>query len=398
MRHRSGLIAADGQPPSPSKTRRATVSRRRFVCLTAVIGITFCVTTAIGASYLDADPYASRVAHQSSGMLKVQPRTSAPELLDAARDLRKRVAARGANLSLTARMSALNRTLASQLADPLHTVSSLATLATAAVHRCVPLGGGTTIELAASQVDDDYCDCADASDEPRTAACSGATRNARFTCPNDVHIDGGHTPVTIAASRVLDGVCDCCDGADESPPKPRLAYANRGRTACPNRCAALVAGAAAFERTRQAGARARDALAAKVRSSGKHGSAAVLAAPHPAYAALSGECFRSAAAEYEYSVCLYEKATQAGRGRSHGQFSLGRHWEWRGAAASTRAGSGTGAGAVGVLTGGDVCAGANVKRSLTVRFECTDKDHFLDHVEERSPCAYEVTLHTAAAC
>ncbi|XP_073310646.1 glucosidase 2 subunit beta isoform X3 [Primulina huaijiensis] len=57
-----------------------------------------------------------------------------------------------------------------------------------------------------SHLNDDFCDCADGSDEPGTSACP----NGKFFCKNT-----GHTPLVLYSSRVNDGICDCCDGSDE---------------------------------------------------------------------------------------------------------------------------------------------------------------------------------------
>lgn len=68
--------------------------------------------------------------------------------------------------------------------------------------------------LPYEQLNDDYCDCDDGSDEPGTAACSGVapaeSASTGFFCLNVGHV-GKHIP----SSRVNDFVCDCCDGSDE---------------------------------------------------------------------------------------------------------------------------------------------------------------------------------------
>lgn len=66
------------------------------------------------------------------------------------------------------------------------------------------LDGSHTIPF--SQVNDDYCDCRDGSDEPGTSACPASN----FYCPNR-----GFKPTLVYSSRVNDGICDCCDGSDE---------------------------------------------------------------------------------------------------------------------------------------------------------------------------------------
>lgn len=64
-------------------------------------------------------------------------------------------------------------------------------------------------KIGYSQINDDYCDCLDGSDEPGTNACP----NYHFVCTYQEKYKD--YPIMIPSSKVNDGVCDCCDGSDE---------------------------------------------------------------------------------------------------------------------------------------------------------------------------------------
>ncbi|CAM8882715.1 unnamed protein product [Rhodiola kirilowii] len=80
------------------------------------------------------------------------------------------------------------------------------------------------------RINDDFCDCADGTDEPGTSACP----NGKFYCKNM-----GSMPQFLFSSQVNDHICGkwltgspsllvmyCCDGSDE----------NVGGFRCPNNC------------------------------------------------------------------------------------------------------------------------------------------------------------------
>lgn len=243
-------------------------------------------------------------------------------------------------------------------------------------------------------VNDDYCDCLDASDEPGTSACP----HGHFFCSNE-----GYIQKLIPSAWVNDGQCDCCDASDE--------YSSNA--SCENTCGVL----GKIYREEQERHREISDKGSSIRSQYKQQAREIFEqnsqllhqykqeltekenavkkiedelnfnfGPSNVFLPLKGKCFNYNDREYTYTLCMFERATQES---SPGmQTELGRWTSWDGPDENpyTRQ----------RYEGGMQCWNGPT-RSAVINIACGIEDKIIS-VTEPSKCEYVYDFITPAAC
>lgn len=243
-------------------------------------------------------------------------------------------------------------------------------------------------------VNDNYCDCRDASDEPGTSACP----HGRFHCQNE-----GYLASLIPASFVNDGVCDCCDTSDEY----------NSSAICENTCGVLgeiyrmeqeknqeIANRGALIRSQyKEEARQRKEQNTQLLEQYKRDLREKEDAikrledelnsdfgPSQVFLPLKGKCFAFNDREYTYNLCPFDKATQESTSGMHTE--LGRWSGWAGPPDNPHSRQ--------KYEGGIQCWNGPA-RSAVVNIECGVEDK-VTSVTEPAKCEYVYNFITPAAC
>ena len=242
-------------------------------------------------------------------------------------------------------------------------------------------------------VNDDFCDCADGSDEPGTGACTGPGHTGGlFWCLN-----GGWKGEHIFASRVNDGVCDCCDGSDEwrmaamalddlrghvplLPGRP----GRPGSLPCRNTCQELAKRGQAEAAAHRRGSEIRKSYVQAAARAGRAATASTDYGPGSAFYLLSQSCRSIHAGEYTYKICPYKSVSQDKPGF---HTDLGRGGRWIQGQRGKRL----------VMENGQWCQPVSRGRKTEIDFRCGLSDKLLS-VEEFETCTYVVEFETPAAC
>lgn len=256
--------------------------------------------------------------------------------------------------------------------------------------RC--LDGSRTIPI--QFVNDDYCDCQDASDEPGTSACP----NGQFYCANE-----GYLQKLIPSAWVNDGQCDCCDTSDEY----------NSNVTCENTCGVLgEIYRQEQERNREIsdrGSALRSQYKEQARLRREQNSQLLEQykrelsekenaiknieeeinsdfGPASVYYPLKGQCFNYKDREYTYTLCPFGRASQDSV--SGMQTELGRWSGWLGSSENPYMRQ--------KYEGGIQCWNGPA-RSAIVNIGCGVEDKIVS-VTEPAKCEYVYEFITPAAC
>lgn len=255
--------------------------------------------------------------------------------------------------------------------------------------KCLDGSGSIPLEF----VNDDYCDCRDASDEPGTSACP----HGQYFCANE-----GYTQRLIPSAWVNDGQCDCCDASDEY----------NSSASCENKCGILGEiyrqeqekhreisnqGSAIRSQYKEQARQRKEQNAQlleqyKRELSEKESAVKKLEeelnsdfGPAHVFFPLKGKCVSFNDREYTYTLCPFERATQDSNGM---QTELGRWAGWAGAEGNLYSKQ--------KYEGGIQCWNGPA-RSALVNIECGVEDK-ITSVTEPAKCEYVFNFITPAAC
>lgn len=236
-----------------------------------------------------------------------------------------------------------------------------------------------------SQVNDDYCDCDDGSDEPGTSACV----QGRFFCSVQLP---DQLPQSVPSGRVNDGLCDCCDGSDEweglSPPSGVIQAASKTAAIltapCQNLCEKVVERKEDDKRIKQLGRRHRQEylrVAAHLTDKEKKEFG-----PDGIFFKLSQSCFTFKSSGYEYTVCPFKSVKQ--QHFPQASKSLGERPVWSYMSDGLY---------ILNMEDGSSHLCPNESRKSIISFLCGITDRVIS-IQEDEKCVYSVKFATPAAC